>query len=68
MKTLNAKQLGFFDPVTGLALLLIFGITGVAVTSAKTDQSQQETVSIETVKTVTTSQAGHEFNQLVATK
>jgi len=68
MKTLNAKQLGFFDPVTGLALLLIFGVTGVAVTSAKTDPSQQETVSIETVKTVTTSQAGHEFNQLVARK
>jgi hypothetical protein len=68
MKTLNAKQLGFFDPVTGLVLLLIFGVTGVAVTSAKTDQSQQETVSIETVNPVTTSQAGHEFNQLVATK
>jgi len=68
MKTLNAKQLGFFDPVTGLALLLIFGVTGVAVTSAKTDQSQQETVNIETVKTVTTSQTGHEFNQIVAAK
>jgi hypothetical protein len=68
MKTLNTKQLGFFDPVTGLVLLLIFGITGVAITSAKTDQPQQETVSIETAKTVTTSQAGHEFNQLVATK
>ena len=68
MKTLNAKQHGFFDPVTGLALLLIFGVTGVAVTSAKTDQSQQETVSTETVKTVTTSQAGPEFNQIIATK
>lgn len=68
MKTLNAKQLGFFDPVTGLALLLIFGVTGVAVTSAKTDQPQQETVSSETDKAATTSQAGHEFNQIVATR
>jgi len=68
MKTLNAKQHGFFDPVTGLVLLLIFGVTGVAVTSARTDQSQQETVSIETEKAVTTSQAGHEFNRLVAKK
>jgi len=68
MKTLNAKQLGFFDPVTGLALLLIFGITGVTVSSANTDESPQETVSIEADNTVTTSLAGHEFNQIVATK
>ena len=36
MKVLNVKQLGFFDPVFGLALLAIFGVTGVAVNAAHT--------------------------------
>lgn len=62
MKTLNAKQLGFFDPVIGLTLLLVFGMTGVATSSAHTDESQQEKVSIETDSTVTTSLAEHDFN------
>ena len=52
MKTLNAKQLGFFDPVIGLTLLAIFSLTAAAVNSAKTVESQQQAVCIETNKTV----------------
>lgn len=33
MKTENAKQRGFFDPVSGLVLLGIFGLTGAAIES-----------------------------------
>ena len=33
MKTVNTKQRGFFDPVTGLVLLGIFGLTGTAIES-----------------------------------
>ena len=68
MKTLIAKQLGFFDPVTGLTLLLIFSLSAFAINSAKTDESQQETVVIEIDKTVTTSLAEHKFDQIVAIK
>ena len=68
MKALNVKQLGFFDPVTGLTLLLIFSLSAVAINSAKTDESQQETAVIEIDKTVNTSLAGHEFDQIVAIK
>jgi hypothetical protein len=52
MKTLNAKQLGFFDPVIGLTLFAIFSLTGAAVNSANTVESQQQVVCTETNKTV----------------
>ncbi len=42
MKVLNVKQNGFFDPVFGLTLLAIFGLTGVAVNSAHYTNSADE--------------------------
>ena len=54
MKALNAKQLGFFDPVIGLTLLVLFGMTGAAVNSAYTAESEIElqTASVETEQTI----------------
>jgi hypothetical protein len=47
MKAVTRKQLGFFDPVTGLALLAIFGLTGTAVNSAYPVEPQQQVTCIE---------------------
>lgn len=33
MKAVNVKQRGFFDPVSGLVLLAVFGLTGTAIES-----------------------------------
>jgi hypothetical protein len=54
MKALNLKQLGFFDPVIGLTLFVLFGITGVAVNSAHTGESEIElqTASVQTEQTI----------------
>ncbi len=50
MKALNVKQLGFLDPVIGLTLFVLFGMTSVAVNSAYTGESEIElqTASVET--------------------
>ncbi len=45
MKTVKARQGGFFDPVTGLALLALFGVTGVAI------ESTQSAGPVDTVET-----------------
>ncbi|MDH5353806.1 MAG: hypothetical protein OEY09_05105 [Gammaproteobacteria bacterium] len=47
MKTLKNKQFGFFDPITGLTLFLIFGLTTVAVNPAKPHESNQTTACVE---------------------
>jgi hypothetical protein len=54
MKAPNIKQRGFFDPVTGLALLTIFGFTGAAIEStipanpANTIEAQHQVACVET--------------------
>jgi len=54
MKVLNVKQLGFLDPVIGLTLFVLFGMTGAAVNSAYTGESEIElqTASVETEQTM----------------
>ena len=54
MKVLNAKQHGFFDPVIGLSLFVLFGLTSVAVNSAYTGESEIElqTANVETEQTM----------------
>jgi hypothetical protein len=52
MKTVNKKQLGFFDPVTGLTLLIIFGLSAAGINAAKTSDAEQQAASIETAETV----------------
>ena len=54
MKALNVKQLGFFDPVIGLSLFILFGLTSITVNSAYTAESEIElqTASVETEQTM----------------
>jgi hypothetical protein len=52
MKALNVKQLGFFDPVIGLTLFVLFGLTGAAVNSTHTVESEIQTASTETEQTM----------------
>jgi hypothetical protein len=51
MKNVKTKQLGFFEPVSGLTLLIIFGLTAVGINSTKTSDSQQETACVESANT-----------------
>ena len=39
MKTVNSKQRGFFDPISGLTLLAIFSLTGAAIETTNTADS-----------------------------
>ena len=54
MKTVNAKQRGFFDPVTGLVLLAVFGVTGAAIETTIPDspanaiEAQHQIACVET--------------------
>jgi hypothetical protein len=55
MKAPTVKQLGFFDPITGLALLAVFGLTGAAIestTPADSIQAQHQIACAETATTV----------------
>jgi hypothetical protein len=58
MKTVNTKQRGFFDPVTGLVLLSIFGLTGAALESvhpaspADATKTQHQVACAETGTTI----------------
>ncbi len=52
MKTLNAKQTGFFDPVFGLILFGLMGLTSATVISAHKVDSELQTASVETEKPI----------------
>ncbi len=40
MKNVNTKQNGFFDPVFGLVLLAVFGVTGAAIESSHSPNAE----------------------------
>ena len=55
MKAATTKQFGFLDPISGLALLAIFSLTGVAIEST---QPADSAVAVETQYQVACTETG----------
>ena len=55
MKAATTKQFGFLDPISGLALLAIFSLTGVAIEST---QPADSVAAVETPYQVACTETG----------